>query len=113
MTKLFTVPLVMLAAVVSSAQGPKPEREESRQVLALENAWNQAEVRADISGLNLLLGDEFVYTDIDGSLKNRARWLADVQKRLFSMSSSATRTRSYMSTPTPRLLQGSTANEFS
>ena len=79
-TKLFAVSILLLAAVVSSAQSSKPESEEARQVTALENAWNQAEIKADVSGLNLLLGDEFVYTDVDGSLKNRAQWLAAVHK---------------------------------
>ena len=82
LNKLNAVCFLLLAALVSSAQTSKPGSEEARQVLALENAWNQAEVKADASGLNLLLGDEFVYTDVNGSFKNRAQWLADVQKEV-------------------------------
>jgi len=53
--------------------------DESQQVLALENAWNQSETRADARGLGLMLADGFIYTDVDGSVKNRAKWLSDVQ----------------------------------
>ena len=80
MNKLYVVCVLLLLTLASSAQRTKTEIEDARQVTALENAWNQAEIKADASGLNLLLGDEFVYTDVDGSLKNRAQWLADVQK---------------------------------
>ena len=80
MNKLYVVCVLLLLTLASSAQRTKTEIEDARQVTALENAWNQAEIEADASGLSLLLGDEFVYTDVDGSLKNRAQWLADVQK---------------------------------
>ena len=80
MNKLYVVCVLLLLTLASSAQRTKTEIEDARQVTALENAWNQAEIKADASGLSLLLGDEFVYTDVDGSLKNRAQWLADVQK---------------------------------
>jgi hypothetical protein len=39
---------------------------ESRRVMALENAWNQAETHGDGRALGLLLGPSFVYTDADG-----------------------------------------------
>ena len=80
MNKLYLAGVLLLQTLASTAQRTKTEIEDARQVTALENAWNQAEIKADASGLNLLLGDEFVYTDVDGSLKNRAQWLADVQK---------------------------------
>jgi len=80
MMKRYFTPVLLLAALAANAQSTQPQSEEAKQVLALENAWNQSEVKADTKGLDLLLADDFVYTDVDGSFKNRAQWLSDVQK---------------------------------
>lgn len=66
---------LMLGALLSIAQ----EAAESKHILALENAWNQAQMKGDSSALDLLLGDGFVFTDSDGSIKDKAQWLNAVQ----------------------------------
>jgi hypothetical protein len=66
-------------SAISIAQNPGLEDAESRRILLLENAWNQAEVKHDMEALNLLLADTFTYTDDDGSFMNRSEWLTHVK----------------------------------
>jgi hypothetical protein len=40
-------------------------------MLALESAWNHAEVSKDAAALNQLLGESLVYVDYDGTLQNK------------------------------------------
>ncbi len=50
------------------------------RVMALEVLWNQAEFNKDTPALDQLLADNFLYVDIDGSLKNKAEFLESVKK---------------------------------
>ena len=52
--------------------------EESSKLIALENAWNQAQLHHDARSLDGLVGDDFVYTDTDGTVMNKAQFLADI-----------------------------------
>ncbi|HVO80547.1 MAG TPA: nuclear transport factor 2 family protein [Terriglobales bacterium] len=49
------------------------------KLVALENAWNQAQLHHDSKALDTLVGDRFVYTDTDGTVMNKARFLADIR----------------------------------
>ena len=55
-----------------------PSADESR-LLALENAWNQAQLRHDSKALDSLVSDTFVYTDYDGTVMNKAQFLTDLR----------------------------------
>ena len=50
------------------------------KLIALENAWNQAQLNHDARALETLVGEKFIYTDIDGSVMDRARFLDDIRK---------------------------------
>ena len=71
--------VLLLATLCSNAQNSK-QNEDAKLILTLEAAWNRAEKNGDRAALDLLVGDEFVYTDSDGSFRNRAQWLADVKR---------------------------------
>lgn len=49
------------------------------KIVALENAWNQAQLHHDAPALNNLLPETFVYTDYDGTVMNKAQFLADLK----------------------------------
>jgi len=49
------------------------------KLIALENAWNQAQLNHDARALETLVGEKFIYTDIDGSVMDRARFLDDIK----------------------------------
>jgi ketosteroid isomerase-like protein len=53
------------------------EKSDRSMIIALENAWNQAQMHRDGEALNRLIGDKFVYTDWDGTLFNKAQFIAD------------------------------------
>ena len=65
---IFSLPRI-LGASSSSADTTK--------LLALENAWNQAQLNRDSKALEALVPDTFIYTDYDGTLMNKAQFLAD------------------------------------
>jgi hypothetical protein len=49
------------------------------RVLALENAWNEAESHKDPKAVAALLAPTFVYTDADGSFMNKEQLLASIR----------------------------------
>jgi uncharacterized protein DUF4440 len=50
------------------------------RVLALENAWNEAESHNDIKALSALLAPTFVYTDAEGSFMDKPQLLASIHQ---------------------------------
>ena len=49
------------------------------KLIALENAWNQAQLHHDNKALDDLVPATFVYTDYDGTVMNKAQFLADLK----------------------------------
>lgn len=78
MWRLVTVFLFLLTAPQLGAQSARPDSDEGR-ILSLENAWNQATQQKDEAALKLLLGSELVYVEYDGTIMDRAAYLASVQ----------------------------------
>jgi ketosteroid isomerase-like protein len=75
----FACALFLACALVARAQTPRGQDEDAKTVLALESAWNQAEMKADAPALRLLLADTFRNTDEDGSFADKAQWLARIK----------------------------------
>ncbi|HUM03972.1 MAG TPA: nuclear transport factor 2 family protein [Terriglobales bacterium] len=50
---------------------------EKSKIIALENAWNQAQIHRDGEALNRLVADTFIYTDWDGTLLSKAQFISD------------------------------------
>ena len=67
----------LLVATQLLAQNSHSEAE--TKILALENAWNQAQLRHDATALSSLLPETFVYTDYDGTVMTKAQFLADLK----------------------------------
>jgi predicted GNAT superfamily acetyltransferase len=49
------------------------------KLIALENAWNQAQLHHDAKALDSLVGEKFIYTDTDGSVMNKTQFLVDLK----------------------------------
>jgi ketosteroid isomerase-like protein len=78
---VFTVCLFLLIAAVLPA-----EKHSSSQVdvdrsklIALENAWNLAQLHHDANAVAQLLPETFVYTDYDGTVMNKVKFLEDLK----------------------------------
>jgi ketosteroid isomerase-like protein len=52
---------------------------DASKLIALENAWNQAQLHHDAKAVSNLVSDGFVYTDYDGTVMNKAQFLADLK----------------------------------
>src|SRR3954462_195306 len=52
---------------------------DSGPILALETAWNQAQLHHDANALSQLLPATFVYTDYDGTVQDKTQFLKDLQ----------------------------------
>src|SRR5437588_10859862 len=68
--------LVASALALVRSKNIDPER---TKLIALENAWNQAQIHRDGQALDSLLADEFVYTDWDGTVYNKAKFMEDIK----------------------------------
>ena len=69
--------LVLMAAAPIAAQTSHSDAE--TKILALENAWNQAQIHHDAAALGTLLPETFVYTDYDGTVMTKAQFLVDLK----------------------------------
>jgi ketosteroid isomerase-like protein len=67
----------VLGAAVAAGQGGA--RGDEKVILALENAWNQAQIHHDAKALEGLIADTFVSTDNDGVVMNKAQFLDDTK----------------------------------
>lgn len=76
-TKVFFVLMLCTAGTVWAQQ--RSDADTASKILALENAWNRASESKDISGLDNLLDERFLYVDLNGRLMNKAEVLKDVQ----------------------------------
>lgn len=62
----------------AAAQG-----QDASKVIAMENAWNHAEMQNDAAAVELLLADDFVMTTADGVLYNKQQILASVRDKSY------------------------------
>jgi hypothetical protein len=67
------VGLTILAGFAQSALDSEKAR-----IVALENAWNEAEKNKDGKAIDGLLAPSFSYTDSDGSFMNKQQYLASI-----------------------------------
>lgn len=57
--------------------------QDTSKVIAMENAWNQAELHNDAQAVKLLLADDFVMTVAEGTIYNKSQMLASVQDKSY------------------------------
>jgi hypothetical protein len=72
------LPVLCLSASVALGQSSAPKSHGNEALLiALENAWNQAQLHHDSKALEALVAENFISTDNDGILSTKAQFLAD------------------------------------
>lgn len=71
-----TIVFVLLLCANAFAQSSS-DHGGSSMLIALENAWNQAQLHHDSKALDSLVADTFISTDNDGVLMTKAQFLAD------------------------------------
>jgi hypothetical protein len=78
--RILPATLLLLTAMASAAQMPAQPDAEKTKILALENAWNRAEETKDSKALETLLDPTLVYIDYDGSLMDKAQFIASIKE---------------------------------
>lgn len=68
--------MLMCFGVTGAPGADHPRSGDEGQILALENAWNHAEEQHDPEALKLILADDFVITEPDGTLQTKDGHLA-------------------------------------
>ena len=77
--KHFIFLFLLLSGLLMARDPANDVTADASKLIALENAWNQAQLHHDAKALNNLVSDGFVYTDYDGTVMNKAEFLADLK----------------------------------
>jgi ketosteroid isomerase-like protein len=84
MPRKLLVPLVMVLLLTVIAQDKANNSSEKSMILALENAWNQAELHHDAGAVDAIVAETFISVDHHGHLQNKAQYIADLKDTSFS-----------------------------
>lgn len=78
--------LLLLAIAVSVAGQDKARNSaaDKTMILALESAWNQAELHHDANAVDALVMETFISVDHHGHLQTRAQYIADLKDTSFN-----------------------------
>ena len=71
--------IVILLVLVSACAYAQSKGDTEAKLVAMENAWNAAQRDHDPRALDSLVGDNFINTDWDGSVQNKAEFLASIK----------------------------------
>jgi ketosteroid isomerase-like protein len=77
--KAFIFLFLLLSSLLMARGGANDVSAEASRLIALENAWNQAQLHHDAKAVSNLVSDGFVYTDYDGTVMNKGQFLADLK----------------------------------
>ncbi len=74
-TNLGVLVVLLISPILAGAQDPQI-------IVAMENAWNRAELQKDASAVGSLAADDFVMTVAEGTLLNKAQLIASVKDKM-------------------------------
>lgn len=75
----FIVGFMLLSGLLLARDPANDISAEASKLIAMENAWNQAQLHHDAKAVSSLVADGFVYTDYDGTVMNKGEFLADLK----------------------------------
>lgn len=76
--------LFLLLPLVAFAQQSSENSSDRSLILALESAWNQAEIHHDANAASAILAENFISVDHHGALETKAQYLADMKDMTFN-----------------------------
>ncbi len=74
-----TLCLLLLSSLLMARDPANDDTAQASRLIALENAWNQAQLHHDSKAVSNLISDGFIYTDYDGTVMNKADFLKDLK----------------------------------
>ncbi len=87
--KPLAVVAIALCIGASLAWGQSSDSVDGARVLALDNSWNRALETNDTKALDMLLADNFVSIDIDGSMQTKREFLTSLKTAGYQVPSQA------------------------
>src|ERR1700731_818500 len=72
--------LLLLSSLALPQTFAQTDGDESK-IIALENLWNQIQIAHDADAMEKMLDDDFVLTDFDGSVLNKAQFLVTIRDK--------------------------------
>jgi ketosteroid isomerase-like protein len=85
MPRKLTFLLLLALAVTAAAQDKaKSSAADKSMILALENAWNQAELHHDSDAVDAIVADTFISVDHHGQLQTKAEYMAGLKDTGFN-----------------------------
>jgi ketosteroid isomerase-like protein len=72
--------LLLLSSLALPQTFAQSDGDESK-IIALENLWNQIQIAHDADAMDKMLDDDFVLTDFDGSVLNKAQFLVTIRDK--------------------------------
>jgi ketosteroid isomerase-like protein len=78
--------LVIASLGQAAAQKSKDDSLETK-LIVMEHLWNEAQVNRDARALDAMLGSNFVNTEYDGEVSDKAKFLADIRDPHFNLAS--------------------------
>src|SRR5258708_12238816 len=79
MRRVFT--LLFLSLSLALPQTFAQSDGDETKIIALENLWNQIQIAHDGDAMEKMLDDDFVLTDFDGSVLNKAQFLVTIRDK--------------------------------
>lgn len=61
------------------AQDPGKTDGDESKIIAFENLWNQMQINHDADAMGKMLDSDYVFTDYDGTVMNKAQFLASIR----------------------------------
>jgi len=79
--------LLALASTAPAAVQKSKDDSQETKLIVMEHLWNEAQVNRDARALDEMIGREFVNTEYDGEVSDKAKFLADIKDPQFNLSS--------------------------
>jgi ketosteroid isomerase-like protein len=76
--------LTLAALAPAAAQRGKDDSQQTK-LLVMERLWNEAQVNRDARTLDAMIGTDFVNTEYDGEVSDKAKFLADIRDPQFNL----------------------------
>lgn len=81
--RILTLALLFCACPLLAQKTPASSADDKSMILALESAWNQAEIHHDANAVASIMADTFISVDHHGVLQNKAQYLAGLKDLSF------------------------------
>jgi ketosteroid isomerase-like protein len=90
MNRIFLTGSILLLSIAAAGAPQNSSSDEAGRIQALEKAWNLALESKNTKALDMLLASSMISVDIDGSISNKAEFLASVKAPEYQPSQAVT-----------------------